>query len=32
LDQEKPSQDMRPLFDTILKHVPAPSGNPDEPL
>ncbi len=32
LDQEKSSQDMRPLFDTILKHVPAPSGNPDEPL
>jgi GTP-binding protein len=23
---------MRPLFDIILKHVPAPVGNPDEPL
>jgi GTP-binding protein len=23
---------MRPLFDTILKHVPVPVGNPDEPL
>jgi len=25
-------QDMRPLFDTILKHVPAPVGDPDAPL
>ncbi len=32
LDPAKPSNDMRPLFDTILKHVPAPTGNPDEPL
>jgi len=24
--------DMRPLFETILEHVPAPVGNPDEPL
>src|SRR5436190_16935226 len=24
--------DMRPLFETILAHVPAPVGNPDEPL
>jgi len=23
---------MQPLFDTILKHVPVPVGNPDEPL
>ena len=23
---------MRPLFETILKHVPVPVGNPDEPL
>ena len=23
---------MRPLFDTILKHVPAPTGDPEEPL
>jgi len=32
LDLADESVDMRPLFDTILKHVPAPSGNPDEPL
>lgn len=32
LDPAQPSTDMRPLFDTILKHVPAPTGNPDEPL
>ena len=32
LELEKPSTDMRPLFDTIIKHVPAPEGNPDEPL
>ncbi|MBI4939009.1 MAG: translational GTPase TypA [Nitrosomonadales bacterium] len=24
--------DMRPLFDTILKHVPEPGGDPDAPL
>ena len=23
---------MRPLFETILAHVPPPVGNPDEPL
>ncbi len=28
---EKPDN-MRALFDTILKHVPEPVGNPDEPL
>ncbi|MDP1557791.1 MAG: translational GTPase TypA [Nitrosomonas sp.] len=32
LDLAKPSTDMRPLFDTIIKHVQAPKGNPDEPL
>ncbi len=32
LDLKQTSADMRPLFDTILKHVPAPEGNPDEPL
>lgn len=31
-DLKQPSTDMRPLFDTILKHVPSPGGNPDEPL
>ena len=32
LDLKQTSADMRPLFDTILKHVPAPEGSPDEPL
>jgi GTP-binding protein len=32
LDLKQSSTDMRPLFDTILKHVHAPVGNPDEPL
>jgi len=32
LDQEKPNEDMRPLFDTVVKHVHPPEGNPDEPL
>lgn len=32
LDPAQSSTDMRPLFETILKHVPAPTGNPDEPL
>lgn len=32
LDLKQTGVDMRPLFDTILKHVPAPEGNPDEPL
>jgi GTP-binding protein len=26
------SDNMRPLFDTILKHVPTPPGDPDAPL
>ncbi len=32
LDLNQPHKDMRPLFDTILKHVRSPEGNPDEPL
>ena len=32
LDMAQPSQDMRPLFETILKHVPAPNGDMDAPL
>ncbi|MCW5618942.1 MAG: translational GTPase TypA, partial [Nitrosomonas sp.] len=32
LDYNAPSQDMRPLFETIIEHVPSPEGNPDEPL
>jgi len=32
LEMNQPSDNMRALFDTVLKHVPSPSGNPDEPL
>ena len=32
LNEEDESSDMRPLFDTILKHTPAPSGSADETL
>ncbi|MGA8147835.1 MAG: translational GTPase TypA [Gallionellaceae bacterium] len=32
LDLKQPSTDMRPLFDTVLKHVPAPDGDLDAPL
>ncbi len=32
LDMKHASTDMRPLFDTILKYVPAPESAPDEPL
>src|SRR5512134_1646463 len=32
MDLKQASADMRTLFDTILKHVPAPVGNPDGPL
>ena len=32
LDLAKPGTDMRALFEAIIKNVPAPSGNPDEPL
>jgi GTP-binding protein len=31
-DLESPRQDMQPLFDAILRVVPAPSGDPDGPL
>lgn len=30
--EEDGNNDMRPLFDTILKHTPAPSGSADETL
>ena len=30
LEETDESNDMRPLFDTILKHTPAPSGSADE--
>jgi GTP-binding protein len=26
---DDPSEDLRPLFDAILKHIPAPAGNPE---
>ncbi|EMT3134793.1 translational GTPase TypA [Neisseria gonorrhoeae] len=32
LEETDESSDMRPLFDTILKYTPAPSGSADEPL
>ncbi len=32
MEESDDSNDMRPLFDTILKHTPAPSGSADETL
>ena len=32
LDSEARDGDMRPLFEAILEHVPAPQGDPDGPL
>ena len=32
LDLAKPSTDMRPLFEAVLKHVPAPETDVDAPL
>ena len=32
LDENDESSDMRPLFETILKYTPAPSGSADETL
>ncbi len=32
LDVDTPSEDMRPLFETILSLVAPPQGNPDAPL
>src|SRR5436853_4012250 len=32
LDLAQPETDLRPLFDTILSHLPAPQGDPDAPL
>ncbi|RXZ42613.1 translational GTPase TypA [Crenobacter cavernae] len=29
---EEESDNMRPLFDTVLKHVPVPAGDPEAPL
>jgi GTP-binding protein len=32
LDPERPGEDLRPLFDAVVDHVPPPRGNPDAPL
>ena len=32
LDLDEPGSDLRPLFDTILEHVPAPTYDPDHPF
>ena len=29
---EDPSDNLRPLFDVIVKHIPGPAGDPDGPL
>jgi GTP-binding protein len=31
-DQSGDGNDLRPLFDAVLEHVPPPRGNPDAPL
>ena len=32
LDKDVPGTDLTPLFETILNHIPAPEGEPDEPF
>jgi GTP-binding protein len=32
LDLARPGEDLRPLFDAVLKHLPPPHGSPDKPL
>src|SRR5258707_1239509 len=32
LNLEEPGEDLRALFDAVVKHVPPPRGNPDAPL
>ncbi len=32
LDYTKPGTDLVPLFEAILKHIPAPEGEPEEPF
>ena len=32
LDLSDEKKDMKPLFDTILEHIPAPEGDPEAPL
>lgn len=31
-DMDEPGTDLKPLFDTILEHIPAPEANVDEPF
>ena len=31
LDLETPGEDLKPLFESILKYIPAPEGDPDGP-
>ena len=31
-DPDVPGTDMKPLFDAIIKYIPAPEGDPDAPL
>ncbi len=31
LDLDKPGENLKPLFDTILEYIPAPEGDPDGP-
>ena len=31
-DPNAPGEDLRPLFDAVVAHVPPPRGNPDAPL
>src|SRR3982074_565 len=32
LDADVPGENLRPLFDAVVEHVPPPRGNPDAPL
>ena len=32
MDHEKPGTDLKPLFETILSHIPAPVGDPEAPF
>ncbi len=32
LDLATPGTDLKPLFDTIISHIPAPTGDPEAPL
>ncbi|HOB19642.1 MAG TPA: translational GTPase TypA [Candidatus Atribacteria bacterium] len=32
LEPDKAGTDMRPLFEAIIEHIPAPTGDPDGPL